>query len=268
LAIAYQLIEVMITAIIGPPGIGKTYWIQKQIAKAKGNLRYFSPQTESNPIDATLIQSEFPNIQILSSEQELNNFDEKETITYMEIPWYLNLLKIEPLLQQLNCHRVAIMPPRSQNTGWHAWADEIIMGNSLEEEQLAEISPNNPLEIHRGILTGEILDFKSLEVFWSELIEDAYGNIARVKGIFEIMDGQSIYGEFLHNLPQKDFEPLNLPRWYKGKPQRFSGFEIMGQNLDKEQIAQTVKQCCLPEQAINYYQQQIQSSLPKEELLL
>jgi len=255
----------MITAITGPPGNGKTYWIQEQIAKTKKTVRYFSPQTESIPIDATLIQSKFPSVQILLSgqEQELFGSPEEELITYVEIPWYLNLLTIEPLLQQLNCHRVAVMPPQSQNTGWHTWADEIIMGNS--QEQIAETSSNNPLEIHRGILTGEVLDFNSLEVFWSELIQGAYGSITRVKGIFEIMDGQSIYGEFLQNLPQKDFQPLNLARWHKGRPQRFSGCEIMGRNLDKEQIAQMVKYCCLPEQAINYYQQQIQNSLAKEE---
>lgn len=257
----------MIVAVIGTPGSGKTNWIREQIANTKNNVCYFSPKTESAPIDATLIESEFPNVQVLSTGQERELFAaaQSESTTYIEIPWYLDLLTIEPFLQQLNCHRVAIMPPQTQNTGWHAWADEVIPGNHLAEDRRLDISTPNSLDIHRGILTGGVIDFASLEVFWSELVEGAYGNIARVKGIFDIMDGQSIYGEFLKNLPPEDFQALNLPRWVEGRPQRFSGFEIVGRNLAQKQISQTVKDCCLSESAIAYYQQQIQESLVNEE---
>ncbi len=38
----------------------------------------------------------------------------------------------------------------------------------------------------------------------------------------------------------------------------------MGSNLDKAEIAQTVRDCCVPESAINYYQQQVKESLESE----
>ena len=60
------------------------------------------------------------------------------------------------------------------------------------------------------------------------------------------------------------FKPLNLPRWLDGKPDRKSGFEIVGSNLDKAEIAQTIRDCCVPESAINYYQQQVKESLATE----
>jgi G3E family GTPase len=170
--------------------------------------------------------------------------------------WYLDLLAAEPLIEKLRCHRVAIMPPELHHTGIHAWADEVIPGNHLETVKL-----DRDIQIDRGVLTGEILDFASLESFWYELIEGAYGEVIRVKGIFDIMDGQSIYGQFLSNFPAKDFQPLNLPRWTEGRPQRFSGLEIIGRNLVREQIAQTLEACCLSESAIQYYQQQMQESL-------
>ena len=58
--------------------------------------------------------------------------------------------------------------------------------------------------------------------------------------------------------------PLNLPRWLNGKPDRFSGFEIVGSNLDKAEIFQTVRDCCVPEDAVNYYQEQVKESLATE----
>ncbi|MCU0532475.1 MAG: GTP-binding protein [Hydrococcus sp. Prado102] len=247
----------MITAVTGLPGSGKTHWIREQIAKTKAPVLYFSPQTEFVPIDATYLQSEFPNLSVLAASEEDKLFNvSKESKVYLELPWYLDLSAIEPLLQQLDCHRVAVMPLGLQNTGFHAWADEVIPGNNIETDKL-----DKQIQIHRGVLTGEILDFASLAVFWYELIGGAYGEILRVKGIFEIADGQCIYGEVLRGIPPQEFEALNLPVWLEGRPQRFSGFEIVGCNLEKEAISQTLQDCSIPEAAISHYQQQVKESL-------
>ncbi|ACK72224.1 conserved hypothetical protein [Gloeothece citriformis PCC 7424] len=258
----------MITAVIGLPGSGKTYWIGEQIARQETPVLYFSPKTESIPIDSLCLQNEFPHLQILSLEQENEEVISslKKTTAYIEIPWYLDLLGIEPLLQELNCHRVALMPPGSQNTGWHAWVDEVIPGNNFEYNQhnRGAIADNNDLKLHRAILTGEVLDFASLKTFWDELIGGAYGTMIRVKAIFDLADGQSIFGEFIHNLPPKDFKALNVQRWLEGRPQRFSGIEIVGCNLDKNAMVETLEDCCLSDLALNHYQQQIKESLESE----
>jgi hypothetical protein len=246
----------MIIAIAGLPGSGKTHWIREQIAKTTLPVLYFSPQTDFVPIDATYLQSEFPNLSVLSSGEEDKLLTaSKESKVYLELPWYLDLSAIEPLLQQLDCHRVAVMLGL-QNTGFHAWADEVIPGNKVETGKL-----DKQTQIHRGVLTGEILDFSSLAVFWYELICGAYGEINRIKGLFEIADGQCIYGEVIEGIHPQEFEALNLPVWLEGKPQRFSGFEIVGCNLDKEAISQTLQDCMLPEAAIAHYQQQVKESL-------
>ncbi len=156
---------------------------------------------------------------------------------------------IEPLLTQLNCHRVAILPLDWQNTGLNAWADEVIPGNSYENQSNLETSISDRFEIHRGVMTGEVLDFASLETFWDELIGGAYGEIIRAKGIFETVEGESIYRDFVEKI-QTDWQVLDLPRWLNGRPERFSGFEILGRNLDTEEIGLTVRDCCLPEAAI------------------
>ena len=87
-------ILVMIIAVASPPGAGKTHWIHQQIAQTNKSVGYFSPQTDSVPIDATYLQSEYPQLKLYRTreEAELN-----KTITYLEIPWYLDLAGIEPL---------------------------------------------------------------------------------------------------------------------------------------------------------------------------
>ena len=244
----------MIVAVVSPPGGGKTHWIHQQIAQTNEPVGYFSPKTDSVPIDAIYLQSEYPQLKLYKTGEEaaLNN-----TTTYIEIPWHLDLEGIEPILQSFNPHRVAIIPGDTDNTELNAWADEVIPGNNITKADKA-------LQIHRGVLTGEILDFDSLTTFWLELTQGAYGEVVRVKGIFDLVDGQICYGDFIPGESELDFKPLKLPRWLNGRPDRFSGFEIVGNNLDKGEIVLTVQDCCVPESAIHYYQQQVKESLESE----
>jgi hypothetical protein len=243
----------MIIAVSGPPGAGKTDWIARQIANNEGKARYFSLQMDAVSLDAIYLASEFPNLDIISPDKGISTNQQVNLPTYIEIPWQLNLLVLEPWLQQLKCHRVAIVPKDSYNTEWHKWAQEVIYGN--------EVKIDSHVEIDRGILTGEILEFNSLEVFWYEVTTGAYGDVIRVKGIFDVEDGQCIYGDFLKGLPEKEFQLLNLPVCSEGRPQRYSGFELIGTNLDRMAIASSLKYCCLNESAIALYQEQIRQNL-------
>ncbi|MBR8828537.1 MAG: hypothetical protein DSM107014_11670 [Gomphosphaeria aponina SAG 52.96 = DSM 107014] len=252
----------MITAISGLPGTGKTHWIREQIAKKSEPVTYFSPQTESFPIDRICLQSEFPDLSILSVGEEEKLFNLAQTnAVYIELPWYLNLAAIDPLLTQLNCYRVALISSTEHKSEWQNWADEMILTHPIEGNKIIEAFKNNQLQIHRGNLTGEVLDFNSLQTFWLELTQGAYGEVVRVKGIFDILDGQYIYGEFIENLTQKDFQPLKFPLCLNGRPTRFSGIEIVGTNLNKQAIADTLGDFCLSDAEVSYYQQQVKQSL-------
>ncbi|MEL4894270.1 GTP-binding protein [Crocosphaera sp. Alani8] len=244
----------MIIAVASPPGAGKTQWIDEQIAQTNETVGYFSPETHSIPIDAIYLQSKHPQLKLYQTAEEVAF---SNTITYVEIPWYLDLAGIESLLQTVNSHRVAIIPDDTDNTELKTWGDEIIPRTHIT-------NPTTALQIHRGVLTGEILDFESLATFWLELIQGAYGEVFRVKGIFDLADGQIYYGDFRSGKSELELTPLNLPRWLNGKPDRFSGFEIVGSNLDKAEIFQTVRDCCVPEDAVNYYQEQVKESLATE----
>ncbi|MDY7022816.1 MAG: GTP-binding protein [Cyanobacteriota bacterium] len=255
----------MITAVTGPPGAGKTHWIREQINKTTEPVGYFNPGEDSVVIDGTCLASEFPQVQIFTSGEELQRLNPELVLTtYIEIPWHLDLSSVEPLLTQFNSKRIAIIPSSSQNTEWENWADTAILGNKNIAEPVSKIH-NYSVQIHRNLLTGEILDWTSLTVFWFELIQGAYGEVIRAKGIFDIVSGESIYGDFVAGTINQEFLALEVPLWLAGRPQRFSGLEIVGFNLQLKEISQTLKDCFIPESQINYYQQQIQTSLQTEE---
>lgn len=122
------MIPVVITAVAGPPGAGKTTWIRQQLERAPTTGLYFC-LNNNMPIDRTHIATEFPQVQILAAEEGLQLPARLDCGTRAYIEWglHLDLTTIERLLN-LNCRRVAIAPPGITDSKWHAWADEIVIG--------------------------------------------------------------------------------------------------------------------------------------------
>jgi hypothetical protein len=255
----------MIIVVTGGIATGKTHWIREQIAKQTHPSLYFSPQTETFPIDRLILQSEFPQLSCLSREEEdrLSSLSAQNTV-YMEVPWYLDLESLESFLKPLDCHRVAITSPEEEIPEGKVPVDEIVFSPVKTGIKGDKWLKNREIQIYRAVLTGEVLDFSSLVTFWTELTQGAYGEVLRVKSIFDIIDGQCIYGEFIDEWAEKDFQSLNLPLNLDGRPNRFSGIEIIGRNLDKPTIADTLSDCCLSDEALFYYQQQVKDSLEPE----
>lgn len=247
----------VIRAVAGPAGIGKTTWIRQQIATESLPALYFSPGTGSVPIDQTCISAEFPQVKILSDTQKslLTKHLINGGVAYIELGCYLKLDAVNSLLEEFPSRRVCIVPPNTKDSEWQNWADETVEGVSINQEW-------EQLLIWRLSLQGNVIDPVSLDVFWyQEMTQGAYGKIHRAKGIFDIADGRSFYLDFVAELAETKYEELNLPRWLEGKPQRFSGIEIIGKNLDQTALLQTLEDSCLPEAAILYYQQQVKDSM-------
>ncbi|MEM9809128.1 MAG: GTP-binding protein, partial [Cyanobacteria bacterium P01_D01_bin.56] len=100
-----------------------------------------------------------------------------------------------------------------------------------------------------------------------ELTGGAYGQVMRLKGIFELPDGQAFYVDFVEGLPGIEYTELKLPRWLQGRPDRFSGLEIVGRNLEQKTIAQTLLTCCLADDVLTQYQRQYQQLQAEEEAI-
>ncbi|KAM3114315.1 hypothetical protein [Phormidesmis sp. 146-33] len=193
---------------------------------------------------------------------------------YVELGFHIDLTSLILPDQMADCRRVAVLPPRTRHTEWHDWADLVVTG---VETGAALSQPH----LWRSVLSGQVLDLASLNTFWYELIKGAYGTVGRAKGIFDVADGRplrylrssALHFDFVAGLAEPTYLELNLPRWLKGRPvsealrrNRFSGIEVVGEALEQSLIAQTIKDCCLNDQAIADYQKQIKDSLePGEE---
>ncbi len=249
-----------ITLVAGPPGAGKTTWIRQQVHTAAEPVIYLSLGAGETTLDPTYLAAEVPELTVLPAVQ-LTNFLERPPVgcvVYLELGFYIDLTSLVLPNQMADCRRVAVLPPGTRHTEWHDWADLVVTG--------AETAiPLQQAHFWRSVLTGQVLDSASLNTFWYELTYGAYGNVQRTKGIFDIADGRAFYFDFTKGLSRSNPVELNLPRCLNGRPDRLSGIEIVGEALDQETIAQTLKDCCLEEQAIVHYQQQIKDLIEQGE---
>ncbi len=252
-----------IIAVAGAPGSGKTTWIKQQIAQ--GNVQvlapivFFYPGAGAVPIDLTCMAAEFPHIQILQEGQELQLIEQidKGATALIELGFHLDLQSGIMLLDGLSEHRtlqrVAFVPSGLEASEWHDWAEEV-----HSSEYGFDL---NGLQVWRSPLTGQVLDPASLNVFWYELTHAAYGEVCRCKGIFDLPDGRAFYIDFVEGMADSIYVPLNLPRWLTGRPERFSGIELVGRGFDSQAIARSLVDCGLTEQVILYYQEHHKQSL-------
>ncbi|MEB3180787.1 MAG: GTP-binding protein [Nostocaceae cyanobacterium] len=247
-----------INVVAGPAGSGKTTWICSDMTNnvSTENILYFSPGTVNVPIDQTRIAAEYPHVKVLDDGQEIEFLNQLSTasVVYIELGFYLELSAINQILDDLPYRAIAVLPPHLENSEWHAWTQEIIPGIDAKIE-LAQT------RLWRAPATGQVLDEDSLQEFWYELTHGAYGSVARAKGIFDVADGRAIGGDFVVGVAESEFTELNLPRHLEGRPQRFSGIEVWGQNLDDVSLRQTLVDCCLSDAAILQYQAQVKEML-------
>lgn len=249
-----------ITLVAGPPGAGKTTWIQQQLNSATTPAFYLNMGAGNTPIDSTYLAAEVPELVVLSDAQLPMTSSMAEYVGYLELGFHIDLKSLVLPENMAGCRRVAVLPVGPQPEEWTDWADLVVIGAEMDT-----LSPQ--LHLWRSALTGQVLDVDSLNTVWYELTQGAYGTVQRAKGIFDVTDGRSLYFDFGAGLAETTYLELNLPRWLKGRPDRFSGIEVVGEAIDREMLSQTLKDCCLDESAIAYYQKQIQDSLsPGEEV--
>ena len=253
----------IITVVAGPSGCGKTTWICQKLQSTASaeNIIYFSPGTGNVPIDQTRLTAEFPEMKVFGDGEEVEFFTQLEVaeIVYIEIGFFLELSAIEQILKNLPYQAIAILPPHLKDSEYHVWAEKIIPGAAIDTSM-------TQTQLWRAPTSGQVSDEDSLQEFWYELTQGAYGKVARAKGIFDVADGRALYADFVAGVPSTDFLELDLPRHLEGRPQRFSGIELLGQNLDESAIKQTLEDCYLSTVGIEQYQEQVKQILVEENI--
>ncbi|MGF1538579.1 MAG: GTP-binding protein [Elainellaceae cyanobacterium] len=250
----------MLIVVAGPCGAGKTTWICQELAQTSAPVGYIALGAGAVPIDATRVAAQFPQAEILQDQSGAELLQRLAA----GVPVYLELgsqLETDiPFLEALPHRRIALVGGNNQDASWQQWAngaDEVVQGSpstvALQSAQL-----------WRAPLSGQVFDPPSLDTFWQELTQGAYGEVHRAKGIFELADGHAFHFDFVGGLPESAYTNLNLPPWLQGRPQRFSGLEVVGQNLDEEAIAATIKACYLSDSLLASHQASLQASQPLE----
>jgi hypothetical protein len=245
--------------VVGPSGSGKTTWIHHQITARRETSAYLCLGAGDTQIDSTYISATCENVAAVATDAAWAQVAATQPL-YVEIAPQLDLAALKLPIEIAHCHKIAIVPSGLQQSEWHDWATETFISSEVSTTNVAlTASP-------RWVLTGEVLDPASLNLFWDELIQGAYGTVARAKAIFEVVDGRSIYFSFGLGYPECTYLELPLPLTTDGRPTRFSGLEIVGDSLQIPVIMETLQDCGLDDRALAYYQQQLRSQLQGESL--
>ena len=251
-----------IIVVSGITGAGKTTWIHQQLSlinhAPSNRVLYFSPGVGNIPIDQTRLVTNFPLIKIFKNGEvaEFSNLVRSAEVTFVEQGAYLENQSIEQILPNLNYRKVAIISTGVEDSDYHNWADEVVQGADIETNVTHK-------QLCRIPMIGEVIDENSLNELWYELTQGAYGKVTRAKGIFDVTDGRSLYADFVAGIPPTPIIDLDLPRHLDGRPERFSGLEILGE-FDELAFKQTLEDCCLCDEILAHYQKQVQQYLREE----
>ena len=248
-----------LTLVAGPPGAGKTTWISQFLQDSSCPLFYLCPGGQES-VDLARIGYRFPWVSLVSDDRAATVLADLpgQSQVFIELGFHLDLES--PFLAALPGRRIAIAPPGLERSEWHDWADEVIPSNHSQALDSGKLST-----VWKSPLTGQVFDPPSLDEVLIELTGGAYGQVMRLKGIFELPDGQAFYVDFVEGLPGIEYTELKLPRWLEGRPNRFSGVEIVGHNLEQKTIAQTFLASCLADDVLWQYQRRYQQLQLEEE---
>lgn len=258
--------------VAGTPGSGKTEWIRSQFESIRSGSHplypaqtpvYFVPLgAEDLPIDGLRLAQGCDSLQVLMEmpEGELA----APAVLYVECSYPIEVHHL-PFPDELPIQRIAVLSPDARTEDWQLWADEIRVGLT---------APIAPTQLWRLKLSGQILDTASLEIFWQELCGGAYGCVDRAKGIFEVTEGIPVWIEYIrgrtpivHGQAPLEMIELDFPRTLSGRPDRLSGIEVLGTDLDTAAIVGTLKDCLLSDQQLLAYQAQLRLQCQEEENL-
>ena len=114
------------------------------------------------------------------------------------------------------------------------------------------------LEAWHTSLSGSVWDPNSLSSFWFELVNGAYGDVYRAKGLMNLPDGRAFFCNWMVSQASSQFLPLDATAPPQGRPSRTSELVVQGKALNPEGIQSTIKDCLLADDVLAMQQQQLQ----------
>jgi len=230
-----------ILLISGPPGCGKTSWILSQLQAHKGPCGYLRlagfpaegcPQALDGGIDQAVLADHCPGLRDLADPAQALAHPGGDLLALIELPQFqppadADSSGIDPrLLPQLEA--LQLLPQRHLSFGRDA---ELPPQDTLQF---------NALEAWSLDLTRSVWDPPSLNSFWFELVNGAYGEVYRAKALMNLPDGRSFFFNWIVSQEGTQFLPLERVAPPEGRSQRLSRLVVQGKHLDAAGIEATI----------------------------
>ena len=246
--------------ISGPPGCGKTSWILGKLKKHNSSCGYlrlprFSENSlehaDSNEIDSVFLKDQIPQLIDFSKSSDSLCANQDGLLLFIELPQFhlpkqSGLAGIDRRIIR-HLENLKLLPDRYLHFGLD---NELPIEDTLNFKKIESLSIN---------LSETVWDPPSLNTFWFELVNGAYGDIYRAKALMNIIDGRFMLFNWIVSQQGSQFLQLNNFAPPKGRPQRISQLIIQGINLDFLGIQSTVNLGLVNDAVLQFHQDSLRN---------
>ena len=248
--------------ISGPPGCGKTFWALKTLQEHTGPCAYLRLQGEQEEgleqgvdsgIDLAWLKDQIPRLQEPTS-PKTTPAETGKALTLIEVQLFRS-----PTQEGINGYGEGV---RSTLNALGLQPDQCLHFGRDPELPTNDTLEFSKLEAWNTTLAGCVWDPDSLSSFWFELVNGAYGDVYRAKGLMNLPDGRSFFCNWMVSQQGSQFLPLEMTSPPKGRPTCTSELVVQGKALNPEGMQATINDCLLADEVLAMQQQQLQQQQP------
>jgi G3E family GTPase len=249
--------------ISGPPGCGKTTWVLQRLQQHQGPCAYLRlegdkeaglEQGADSGIDLAWLKDQVPRLDEPTPSNAAELKQDNDGLTLIEVQQFHPPSQegIEGLENEV----------RSKLEALQLQPDQFLHFGRDPELPAKDTLEFSKLEAWHTSLSGFVWDPNSLSSFWFELVNGAYGDVYRAKGLMNLPDGRAFFCNWMVSQESSQFLPLNTTASPQGRPNRTSQLVIQGKALNPEGIQATINDCLLADDVLAMQQQQLQQQQP------
>ena len=249
--------------ISGPPGCGKTSWILSRILRHRGPCGYLRlagssdeglSQARDGGLDLAWLQDQRPGLLDLADPQQALAPRPAKLLALIELPQFQppqdsGLAGVDrrvlPQLEALHLNPAAHL---------HFGRDDL-----LPRQDTLDFSSLRAWERN---LVGSVWDPASLNSFWFELVNGAYGDVYRAKALMNLPDGRAVFCNWMVSREGSQVLPLRTVAPPEGRPGRLSRLVVQGKDLDPAAIEVTLADCLLSDAVLELQQAPLRQGQP------
>jgi hypothetical protein len=232
-----------VVLVSGPPGCGKTSWILSRLQEHRGPRAYGRldgvdpegrPLALDGGLDQAFLQDQIPDLRELAGTTQDPAADGEDLLALIELPLF------GPEIPQTLAP--GLRPDRHLHFGRDSELprqDTLVFG-ALDSWSLD--------------LATEVWDPASLNSFWFELVNGAYGDVYRAKALVNLPDGRGFLFNWMVSCSGTQFLPLRSVAPPHGRPMRLSRLVVQGKGLDTVDLQSTVADCLLSDAVLELQQ--------------